>query len=280
MSAPQVALPDGTRVPALGQGTWHMGENAAARAAEVRALRAGLDRGLTLIDTAEMYGAGGAEAVVGEAIAGRRDQVFLVSKVFPHNADGPRMAAACEASLQRLGVECLDLYLLHWPGRVPPQETIAAFERLRAAGKIRRWGVSNFDADELRTWLALPGGEACATDQVLYHLGSRGIEHDLLPACRERGLPVMAYCPLGQGRGPLTDARLARIAAGAGLTPAQLMLAWTLRGGDTVAIPKAADTAHVTDNAAAAGLTLDDDTLAALDAAFPPPAGKRPLDIV
>ncbi len=275
-----VTLPDGTAVPALGQGTWHMGEDAASRAAEVYALQAGIDHGLTLLDTAEMYGNGGAETVVGEAIAGRRDEVFLVSKVFPHNADPKRMRAACQASLQRLGTDCIDLYLLHWPGRVPLADTLAGFEQLQREGLIRRWGVSNFDVAGMRDWFDLTGGSTCATDQVLYHLGSRGIEYDLLPWCRERALPVMAYCPLGQGRGALQEVRLQRLASEAGMSPAQLMLAWVMRDQDVIAIPKAGTLAHVTDNAGAAGLTLDDDTLSALNAAFPSPTRKHPLDIV
>lgn len=275
-----VTLTDGTAVPALGQGTWHMGEDAAARAAEVYALQAGIDHGMTLIDTAEMYGNGGAETVVGEAIAGRRDEVFLVSKVFPHNADPKRMRAACEASLQRLGTDCIDLYLLHWPGGVPLADTLAGFERLQDDGLIRHWGVSNFDVAGMRDWFDLPGDSACATDQVLYHLGSRGIEYDLLPWCRERALPVMAYCPLGQGRGPLQDARLQRLAAEAGMSPAQLMLAWVMRHDDVMAIPKAGTLDHVADNAGAAGLQLAPETLAALETCFPAPTRQQPLDIV
>ncbi|MDT0633696.1 aldo/keto reductase [Spectribacter hydrogenoxidans] len=275
-----VTLPDGTAVPALGQGTWHMGENAAARDAEIHALQAGIDHGLTLIDTAEMYGSGGAERVTGRAIAGRRDEVFLVSKVFPHNADPKRMRAACEASLQRLGTDCIDLYLLHWPGGVPLADTLAGFEGLQNDGLIRRWGVSNFDVAGMRDWLNLAGGAACSTDQVLYHLGSRGIEYDLLPWCRERALPVMAYCPLGQGRGPLQDARLHRLAAEAGMSPAQLMLAWVMHNGDVMAIPKAGTLDHVADNAGASDRRLDADTMAALETCFPAPTRKQPLAIV
>ena len=257
-----------------------MGENAAAREAEIHALQAGIDHGLTLIDTAEMYGSGGAERVTGRAIAGRRDEVFLVSKVFPHNADPKRMRAACEASLQRLGTDCIDLYLLHWPGGVPLADTLAGFEGLQNDGLIRRWGVSNFDVAGMRDWLNLAGGAACSTDQVLYHLGSRGIEYDLLPWCRERALPVMAYCPLGQGRGPLQDARLHRLAAEAGMSPAQLMLAWVMHNGDVMAIPKAGTLDHVADNAGASDRRLDADTLAALETCFPAPTRKQPLAIV
>lgn len=275
-----VTLPDGTAVPALGQGTWHMGEDAAARDAEVYALQAGIDRGLTLIDTAEMYGSGGAERVTGRAIAGRRDEVFLISKVFPYNADPAGMRAACEASLRRLGTDCIDLYLLHWPGGVPLADTLAGFEQLQDDGLIRRWGVSNFDVAGMRDWFDLAGGAACSTDQVLYHLGSRGIEYDLLPWCRKRTLSVMAYCPLGQGRGPLQDARLHRLAAEAGMSPAQLMLAWVMRDGDVIAIPKAGTLDHVADNAGAADQRLDAETLAALEAHFPAPTRKLPLDIV
>lgn len=276
-----VRLPDGTEVPALGQGTWHMGERRADRRAEADALHLGLDLGLTLIDTAEMYGDGGAEEVVGEAIAGRpRESVFLVSKVYPHNATRRAMPAACERSLRRLRVETIDLYLLHWRGSAPLAETVEAFEALRRQGKIRRWGVSNLDVADLQEL----GEEAlarCATDQVLYNLSSRGIEFDLLPLCRARGMPVMAYTPLGQAGRMLRDRVLAAVAARHGATPAQVALAWTLRDpGGVIAIPKAADAAHVRENAAAAAIALTPEDLAELDAAFPPPKRKRPLEML
>ncbi|MGM0783693.1 MAG: aldo/keto reductase [Pseudomonadota bacterium] len=275
-------------LPAIGQGTWHMGEGLAPWRDEVRALQQGLDLGLTLIDTAEMYADGGAEEVVGEALAGRRDEAFLVSKVYPWNAGRDSTIAACERSLARLKTDRLDLYLLHWPGSVPLEETLEAFERLREAGKIRRFGVSNFDVDELAALHALPGGEACATNQVLYHLGSRGIEHSLLPWQREHGIPTMAYCPLAQAGG-LRDDLLGHpavmgIAARLGVTPAQVLLAWAIRPGngdrDVIAIPKAARPEHVEQNAVALYVKLDDDAYDRLDAAFPAPRHKVPLDIV
>ncbi len=271
-------LPDGTEVPALGQGTWHMGERPARRAEEARALRLGLDLGLTLIDTAEMYGEGGAEEVVAEAIAGRpREAVFLVSKVYPHNAGGRKLEAACERSLRRLRVEAIDLYLLHWRGSVPLAETVAGMERLRAAGKIRRWGVSNLDVDDLEA-LGGAGLAACATDQVLYNLEARGIEHDLLPFCRARGMPVMAYSPVGQAGAMLRNPALVAVAKAHGASPAQVAIAWTLRApGGVISIPKAAAEAHVRENAAAGAIALTPEDLAALDAAFPPPRRKRPL---
>jgi len=272
----RVRLPDGTEVPALGQGTWHMGERGAGRAREAAALRLGLDLGMTLIDTAEMYADGGAEEVVAEAIAGRRDEVFLVSKVYPHNAGGVKLAAACERSLKRLRVETIDLYLLHWRGSVPLADTVAGFERMRAAGKIRRWGVSNLDVEDLEE--LGPALADCATDQVLYSLAHRGIEHDLLPFCRGRAMPVMAYSPVGQGGALLRHAALAEVARRHGATPAQVAIAWTLRGpGGVISIPKAADPEHVRQNAAARDVALTAEDLATLDAAFPPPRRKRPL---
>jgi len=276
---PQVTLPDATAVPALGLGTWRMGDARRTAARELAALRLGLDLGMTLIDTAEMYGEGGAEEIVGRAIAGRRDEVFVVSKVYPHNAGRRSAVAACERSLRRLGVERLDLYLLHWRGRIPLAETIAAFETLRRDGKIARWGVSNFDVDDMEELWALPGGDACATNQVLYHLGERGIEWKLLPWMRGHRLPVMAYCPLGEGR-LVDDPDLGAVAARLGATPAQVALAWLLGQGDAMAIPKASGLDHVRDNRAAAGIRLDTAAHAALEAAFPPPSGPTRLAIV
>jgi diketogulonate reductase-like aldo/keto reductase len=274
-----VTLPDGTRVPALGQGTWRMGENARARKAEVAALRLGIELGLTLIDTAEMYGEGGAEEVVGEAIKGRRDGLFIVSKVYPHNAGRRAVVAACERSLQRLGIDTIDLYLLHWRGSVPLAETVEGFAALRRAGKIARWGVSNLDvADMEELWSV--GGAACATNQVLYNLGQRGIEFDLMPWCEQRNVPVMAYSPVGQGGPLLRHTALAEVAARHGATPAQIALAWTLRRPDVIAIPKAAAVAHVRENAGAAALRLTEEDHATLDAAFPAPQRKRPLAIL
>lgn len=273
-----VRLPDGVSVPALGQGTWHMGERGADRRAEAASLRLGLDLGLTLIDTAEMYAEGGAEEVVADAIAGRRDEVFLVSKVYPHNASRTRLPRALEASLKRLRTDRLDLYLLHWRGSVPLAETVEAMERAKADGKIARWGVSNLDLDEVEELgPALP---ACATDQVLWNLEARGVEYDLLPFCAARGMPVMAYSPIGQGGALLRHRALAAVAARHGATPAQVALAFVLGRPGVIAIPKAADPAHLRQNAAARDLRLAAQDLAALDAAFPPPRRKRPLAMI
>ncbi len=261
-------------MPPLGQGTWHMGERGADRAREADALRLGIDLGMTLIDTAEMYADGGAEEVVARAIAGQRDRVFLVSKAYPQNAGRRSLPAACARSLKRLGTERIDLYLLHWPGATPLEETVEAFERLVVAGQIGAWGVSNFDVDDMA---ALPPG--CTTNQVLYNLGSRGIEFDLLPWCRGRGMPLMAYSPVGQAGALLRSPALRAVADRHGATPAQVAIAWTLQPG-VVSIPKAADPAHVRANAAAAGLRLTADDLATLDAAHPPPRRKQPLDIL
>jgi diketogulonate reductase-like aldo/keto reductase len=274
-----VQLPDGTMVPALGLGTWKMGEKPRQRAAEVKALAAGLDLGLSLIDTAEMYGEGGAEEVVGEAIAGRRDEVFLVSKVYPHNASTKGIPAACERSLQRLKTDRIDLYLLHWRGSVPLQETVAAFERLRREGKVRRWGVSNLDAEDMQELTAIPGGEHCQTNQVLYHLDERGPEWSLLPWQRDRGVPIMAYSPLGQGT-LLGRKELAQLAKARSVSAAAIALAWVLRRSDVIAIPKAADLDHLRENAKAADLVLSDEELALLDRAFPPPSGPSKLAII
>ncbi len=272
-----VTLPDGTQVPALGQGSWHMGERGGDRRAEAAALRLGLDLGMTLVDTAEMYAEGGAEEVVAEAIAGRRDDVFLVSKVYPHNAGGRRLEAACERSLKRLGVDRLDLYLLHWRGGIPLAETVAGMRRLQQAGKIRLWGVSNLDlADLEELGEALPD---CAADQVLYNLSARGTEYDLLPFCRQRGMAMMAYTPVGQGS-LLGHRAVQAVAARHGASPAQVAIAWTLRAPGVISIPKAADPGHVRDNARAADLVLSPADLAALDAAFPPPRRKRPLEML
>ena len=274
---PRVRLPDGTEIPALGQGTWHMGENAAAAAAETTALRAGIAAGLTLIDTAEMYGDGGAERVVAAAIAGQRDAVFLVSKVYPHNASAAGVARAAAASLKRLRTDRIDLYLLHWRGAHPLAETVAAFEKLRAQGAIRYWGVSNFDVSDLQE---LPDGAACATNQVLYNPDRRGIEFDLLPFCRARAMPVMAYSPLGQAGRLLRSKALTAVAARHGVTAAQVAIAWSLRDGATISIPKASQPAHVAQNAAAAGLLLTAADLAEIDAAHPPPARKQGLGML
>ena len=269
-------LPGGEPVPVLGQGTWGMGEDARRRSVEAAALRHGLDLGLTLIDTAEMYGEGGAEEVAGEAVRGRRDGVFLVSKVYPHNASARGTIAACERSLKRLGTDRIDLYLLHWRGAYPLAETVAAFERLQRDGKIRHWGVSNLDADEMAELAAEPGGAACAANQVLYNPQRRGIEWDLLPWCREHGVPVMAYSPIEQGRLP-TGGALGEIARAHGCSAFQVALAWVLAQPGVLAIPKAARPEHVEANARAAELSLSTAELALIDRSFPPPTKKRPL---
>ncbi len=266
-------------MPSLGLGTWTMGEHRTRAAREVSALTLGLDFGMTLIDTAEMYGDGGAEEIVAKAIAGRRSDVFVVSKVYPHNAGRKSAISACDRSLRRLRTDHLDLYLLHWRGAIALAETVEAFERLRADGKIRRWGVSNFDTGDMQELMAIPEGRRCATNQVLYHLGQRGVEWDLLPRMREIGVPLMAYSPLGQGA-LLRDHRLAAVARDAGATPAQIALAWLCRASDIIAIPESTDPEHVRANRDAADLTLDGKAMAALDAAFPPPSRRTPLAVI
>jgi diketogulonate reductase-like aldo/keto reductase len=272
-------LTSGEQVPVLGQGTWFLGDSARTRAEEIATLQTGIGLGMTLIDTAEMYGEGASEQLVGEAIAGRRDSVFLVSKVYPHNASRRGAIAACERSLKRLGTDRLDLYLLHWRGQVPLQETIEAFESLQRAGKIRHWGVSNLDPSDMEELLEQKGGGEVAVNQVLYNLTRRGIEYDLLPQCRERGIPVMAYSPIEQGR-MLGHPVLARIAQQHNATSAQIALAWLLRQDKLIAIPKASTVAHVRENFAALSVVLTAQDLAALDAAFPPPRGPRPLEML
>ncbi|WP_267393692.1 MULTISPECIES: aldo/keto reductase [unclassified Sphingomonas] len=273
-----IRFPDGATVPALGQGSWMMAEQPSRRADEIAALRAGIDLGLTLIDTAEMYADGESERLVGEAIAGRRDAVFLVSKAYPQNASRARLAQACEASLARLGTDRFDLYLLHWRGRVPLAETVEAMEALVAAGKILRWGVSNLDTDDMAELVA-SGGGACATDQILYNLSRRGPEHDLAPWLADHGMPLMAYSPIEQGR-LVGDKALGEIAADRGATPAQVALAWLLARDGVIAIPKAGTAAHVRDNRAAADLVLTAEDLARLDQAFPPPSAPVPLEML
>ncbi|MER5028453.1 aldo/keto reductase [Pantoea anthophila] len=271
-------------LPVIGQGSWFMGENPSQRAREVAALQAGLDCGLRLIDTAEMYADGGAEEVVGEALRGRRDQALLVSKVYPWNAGHSDAIEACERSLRRLQTDYLDLYLLHWRGNIPLEETLRAMETLQQQGKIRFWGVSNFDTDDMAELWDEPNGEHCATNQVLYHLASRGIEFDLLPACQQRGVPVMAYCPLAQAgrlRDTLfTDPLLTQIAQQKGISVAQLLLAWVIRQPGVIAIPKASSVAHLQENAAALEVVLTDEELQLIDRAWPAPQHKLPLDIV
>lgn len=277
-SLPTVTLPDRTAVPALGMGTWKMGEQRGQAEGEIAALAHGVDLGMTLIDTAEMYGDGGAEKVVGQAIAGRRDEVFIVSKVYPHNAGARSAVAACERSLKRLATDRIDLYLLHWRGSIPLGETVAAFERLVADGKILRWGVSNFDVDDMDELLRLPEGPRCATNQVLYNLTERSIEWRLLTYCRRHSIPVMAYSPVGQGA-LIKHRKLAALAVSLSVTPAQLALAWTLAQAQVIAIPQSSNRAHISENRAAANLKLDAATLAALDAEFPPPAKPTRLAV-
>ena len=277
MNMPTVTLPDGTMIPALGMGTWYMGESAARAAAEVAVLREGIERGLGLIDTAEMYANGGAEKVAGEAIKGQRERVFLVSKIMPQNASAAGVARHCEASLKRLGTDYLDLFLLHWPGPYPLEQTVAAFEQLRAAGKIRRWGVSNFDTDDMEALFATPQGTNCATNQVLYHPDERGIEFDLLPWSRAKKMPVMAYSPLGQAGRLLRSPALKAVAQRHDATPAQIAIAWSLRDGNTISIPKSANPEHLRENVRAAAISLSTADLAEIDRAHKPPARKASL---
>jgi aldehyde reductase len=272
----RVKLPSGESVAALGQGTWHLGDAPHRRQDEVATLRRGIDLGLTLIDTAEMYGDGRSESLVGEAIEGRRDRVFLVSKVYPHNASARAMLASCNASLRRLKTEVIDLYLLHWPGAVPLEETIQAFETLQRLGQIRHWGVSNFDRSLMHQVAAIPGGTGVQTDQVLYHLGERGAEWDLLPWLRQHGIPVMAYSPIDQGR-LLHTRELVTFSRRHGMTPAQAAIAWLLAHEDVIVIPKTASRERLEENAGALAHQLTTAQLRELDALFAPPAGPTPL---
>lgn len=283
-----VRLTNGTELPAIGQGTWMLGDDPAKRPFELEALRAGIEAGATLIDTAEMYGDGRSEELVGEALRHlpkgvARDDIFLVSKVLPANAGRSRIFQSCAASLERLGTDYLDLYLLHWRGAVPLAETVACLEELQGQGAIRAWGVSNFDIDDMEELWDVPGGRNCQVNQVLYHAGSRGIEFSLLPWMREHGVALMSYCPLAQAgairRGLLEEPVLARIAAAHGIRPVQALLAWNIRDGRTVAIPRTGSASHARENAAAAAVHLTELDLAAMDAAFPPPEWKMPLDM-
>lgn len=276
----RVRLRDGASVPALGFGTWHMGEDPARATHEAAVVGAALDAGMTLIDTAEMYGDGGSEEVVGRALAGRpRDDVFVVSKVYPQNAGARSAAAACEASLRRLGLDHLDLYLLHWRGRIPIAETVRAFSGLVRDGLVRRWGVSNFDVGDMEDLFAVRGGDECACNQVLYNLSERGAEWRLIEWCRGRRVPLMAYSPIGQGT-LLRNRKLASIAQSLGHTPAQVALAWTMRHPDVIAIPQTSDLDHLAEDRAAANVALDAAALAALDAAFPPPRQPTTLSVI
>jgi diketogulonate reductase-like aldo/keto reductase len=275
----RVALSSGETIPALGQGTWMMGEDRRHRRNEVAALRLGLDLGMTLIDTAEMYADGGAEKVVAEAIEGRRSDVFLISKVLPHHATRRGTLTACRASLERLRTDRLDLYLLHWRQGVPLAETLEAFQALVQAGDIRYWGVSNFDTSDMKELFALPGGREAAANQVLYNLARRGIEFDLLPWCQARQVPTIAYSPIDQAR-LLRHKALERVASRHDLSAAQIALAWVLRQNAVVAIPKATRPDHVRDNAAALEVSLTEEDLMDLDRAFPPPSRKVPLEMI
>ena len=274
-----VTLRNGERVPALGQGTWHMGEDRRRAAEEAGSLRLGIDLGMTLIDTAEMYGSGGAEEVVARAAEGLRDSLFIVSKVYPHNASRTGVVAACERSLKRLATDRIDLYLLHWRGSIPLAETLEGFQRLQRDGKIRHHGVSNFDRADMAEWAALQGGDTVAADQVLYNLTRRGPEWDLAPWCRERQVAMMAYTPLGTG-GMLGNPALREIARQRGATPAQIALAWLLRQEGTIVIPKASRPEHVRENRGALDVRLTEQDLSAIDRAFPPPKGKSRLGML
>ncbi len=281
----QVILPGGTEVPAIGQGTWFLGERAGMAAQEQEALQAGIEAGMTLIDTAEMYGSGRAESLIGRTIAGmNREDLFLVSKVYPHNAGRKQIFKSCMASMERMGTDYLDLYLLHWRGGIPLSETVACMEQLKKEGKIRRWGVSNFDTDDMEELWSVPGGRNCAVNQVLYHVASRGIEYELLPWKREHGVPQMAYCPLAQGgdlrRGLLENRVLKEIAQAHEASVTQILLAFVLRDGSTIAIPRTGRKEHAVENAQAESIVLTEAELAAIDREFPAPDYKEPLDIV
>ena len=274
-----VTLPGGEKVSALGQGTWYMGDNAACRSDEIAALQAGVELGMTLIDTAEMYGNGRSEELVGEAIAGRRDKVFLVSKVLPSNASRQGTQKACERSLKRMKTDVIDLYLLHWQGGYSFEDTIAGMMDLKQQGKIRHWGVSNMDVPEMREIFSVRKGDSCAVNQILYNLSRRGVEYDLLPWCREHSLPVMAYSPIEQSR-ILRDRTLVSIAKKQNATPAQVALSWVLRSPGIIAIPKSGRIAHTKENAASIDLTLAPDDIALLDEAFRAPTRKMPLEML
>lgn len=281
----QVRLSDGTMVPCLGQGTWFLGEHKSQIVREQEALTAGIDAGMTLLDTAEMYGSGKAEALVGRTIKGMdRSRLFLVSKVYPHNAGRKNIFKSCMASLERMGTDYLDLYLLHWRGGIPLSETVACMEQLKKEGKIRRWGVSNFDTDDMEELWSVPKGKNCAVNQVLYHVASRGIEYDLLPWMREHQVPLMAYCPLAQAgslrRGLYDNEVLKKIADNHKATVSQVLLAFAVRDGNTIAIPRTGRKEHTLENAAAVQVILTDEELGMIDKEFPAPIRKVYLDIV
>jgi diketogulonate reductase-like aldo/keto reductase len=276
-----ISLPDGERVPVLGQGTWRMGENKRAHKDEVAALRLGIELGMTLIDTAEMYGEGGAEEVVADAIEDQRDSVFVVTKVYPHNASGTELPKACDRSLKRLRIDAIDLYLLHWRERnTQLVETVEAFEKLRAAGKIKYWGVSNFDVDDTEDLWSIENGKNCAANQVLYNLENPEIESGLLQWSGSNKVPIMAYSPVGHGRGLLENATLKNIAKRHGATTSQIALAWVLRQPGVIAIPKASNEKHVRDNARSVQVKLTREDFAELDREFPPPKSKKSLPML
>ena len=274
-----VTLPSGESVPSMGLGTWHMGERIGNPKTEVDALVRGLDLGAKLIDTAEMYARGGAERVVGSAIKGRREDVFIVSKILPHNASFDGTIRACENSLQRMEIESIDLYLLHWPGNHPLESTVSAFEQLKTDGKIKHWGVSNFDTSDMQELYGIPDGKNCQINQVLYNLSRRGIEWDLLPWCRSMGLPIMAYSPIEQGR-LLENKKLKALASEIGVSAAQLSIAWSIRKNDIITIPKASNLEHVSQNIDAWTITLESAILDELDKLFEPPVRKKGLDVL
>lgn len=275
----RVTLPSGESIPSMGLGTWHMGERIGNPKTEVDALVRGLDLGAALIDTAEMYARGGAERVVGSAIKGRRDEVFIVSKILPHNASFDGTIRACENSLQRMEIESIDLYLLHWPGNHPLEYTVSAFEQLKTDGKIKHWGVSNFDTSDMQELYGIPDGKNCQINQVLYNLSRRGIEWDLLPWCRSMGLPIMAYSPIEQGR-LLENKKLKALASEIGVSAAQLSIAWSIRKNDIITIPKASNLEHVGQNIDAWTIKLESAILDELDKLFEPPVRKKGLDIL
>ena len=278
-SLPRITLPDGESVPAFGLGTWHMGEDRRRRADETAAVKLGIELDMTLVDTAEMYGNGGAEEIVADAAAGMRDRLFIVSKVLPYNASRKGMIEACERSLKRLKTDRIDLYLLHWRGSVPLAETLEGFDRLQREGKIRHHGVSNFNTEDMKEWVSLAGGDKVASNQILYNLSRRGPEFELIPWCRQRRISIMAYSPLEQGR-MLGNRGLQQVAQRHDATPAQVALAWLLRQDGMIVIPKATRLEHVRENQAALDLKLTDDDLAALDHAFPPPKSRSPLGML
>ena len=280
----RVKLSNGAVVPAIGQGTWYIGETPSKRAQEIEAIRAGLEAGMTLVDTAEMYGSGLSEKLVGEAISSTdRKKLFIVSKVLPSNAGKKNMERSCDATLKRLDTDYLDLYLYHWRGSVPLAETVACLEELKTKGKIRAWGVSNFDTSDMEELFALPSGKNCAVNQVLYHLGSRGIEFDLLPWMRRHGVALMAYCPLAQAgtlrRGLFENKTVAAVAEKHGCDATQVLLSWCIRDGSTIAIPRSSKKEHTLLNAGADALKLDEEDFINLDKTFPPPSHKMPLDV-